>query len=541
MQSVSQEVFDMIAQSLHWKDFITLTQVSTELNTLVRSSSKFLNSTIFTINCDAMKNTKMIQRSYRNVTIDSLNILLATDSAIQFSGKLRKIKLNGCIIVDVQDLFHLLNNLSLSYLEDLEIENVKIVDKKSIVTQKDHLKTPKLINLSVSSSEPEWILHFIKDVTHLSSLKISRTKDFKGKSDFLIRFINKLEILNCLDLTFVNFYEVSLSSEKLKPKLQLNELKLRDMSCNSMHVHSTIASMFQCGEKLTALGNCHENLISNALLPSCFKSLKYLNIEMGYLLNEAFMDNLNQFNEVHTLLFSGEYIHPRMNGDRRNTIDKFTVKEVMSHFKFASHLQLPKTLMITNCTADDLVIDSPFVKSLTIDFFRAYLVRKPVTLPSLEQLEIRKFHKLQYPFLVNFIERHPKICAVKVHVVKDFEDFETISREIFKSLHTIVVSGEVFEIINGKKTYRMCKREIELQEYGRHLDFEGRKKLSQEWKEEHRQFLESDEADNYLRMENVVMEVDEIDKIDHSSLIGFKKRVFNALEKHGIVTFQLED
>lgn len=116
------------------------------------------------------------------------------------------------------------------------------------------------------------------------------------------------------------------------------------------------------------------------------------------------------------------------------------------------------------------------LEKLKIDYFGSILGAR-MTFINMKELEITNFRYKQLQILENFMNRH-YIYKIKVGALKGFTKF---GDRIFKALHTIVNSAEVFVIFDGKKTYRKTKDEIEMREYGKILDQNERIQICTKW------------------------------------------------------------
>lgn len=465
----------MIADHLEWRDLISMSTAFVGFSNQVSNSKSFLSRTKFSL---TNKNQKeQILRKYSHIMVESVNLLVLKKLLVDMSGNLRTLKLSGIRIVSKLDLSNLLDSLSLSQLEDLEFENLRIVDETSSFPSDYKLKLPFLTNLTISSADEdtpssgmEWFLDHIGNITKLTSLKIGRGKKFNGKSDALIKFLNKLDQLECLDLTFVDLEILSSSAFKVNSKLQLKELKLKDMPFGSTIMHTFLELMFQTGTKLTIIGDCNRNLVTG-LIHFRHDALEYFSFDILNLDDEHQIN----FDKVQTLILSGE--NPEF-----SVAEKLLQRRFSQKFKRATELKIP-TLLLSNLKIDHVGVAFQSVEKLTVDLisgnFQPYEDQGiHMEFPRLSVLEITQFQFKQLKILNNFIKCHV-LSEVRVHVPQ--QGFIECGYIIFKALHAVINMAKKFEIVDGKTTHRKSSDEISIAQYGKILNKSERKRAAKNY------------------------------------------------------------
>lgn len=522
------EVFILIVDKMDWNDLISLSTTSKSLNTLVKKSKPFVDRTTFTLTAENMRSE--IHKKFgkfSSVNVESANLLLAREKLHQISRNLVSLKLRGINVVNKLDLFHLLDHISLSQLEDLTIENLKFIDSTSRVPHEHQLKLPRLTNLAISSLDGptmltvdslhnEWILSHLNSITKLESLSVSREITYKIEFDPnpLTNFLNQLDTLNCLDLTFVCLSPCFPDTCQLnfKPTLQLKELKLREMLSDEddMRPHQALASVFKKGEKLTLLGDCGRDLVID-LFNNCYKTLKYMSIDVGNI-----VDNHDvSFDSVETLSLCGDVL--RNYHDHRGSYDN-KLSDFIMKFMYVTHLQMTNFLL-NNFYPDIIRLMFGSTKKLTMDvivqgfdhFFDAFSSK-------LDELEIVHFGSSQLMTIrliqVIHVEEFEHLRKIIVHATP--ADLKAYGNQIFTALHAIFDTAEVFGIFDGKRIHSRSKNEIELVEYGKLLDKHARSKVFRNWCE-----LNLKRLDGFFKHQNKSME--NITKVDDYQLEMFMR------------------
>lgn len=472
-----QEVFDMIADHLDWSDLISMSMAFVGFNNQVSNSKSFLSRTKFSLTNKNQKEN--ILRKYSHIYVESVNLLVLRKLLVDISGTLRTLKLSGIRIVNKLDLSNFLDSLSLSRLQDLEFDNLNIVDETSSFPSDYNLNLPFLTNLTITSADEEkpssgmeWFLDHIGNITKLNSLKIGRGKKFNGKSDALFKFFNKLNELECLDLTFVDLEILSSTAFKVNSKLQLKELKLKDMPFGSMNLHMFLELMFQAGTKLTIIGDCNRNLVTG-LIHLRHNALEYFSFDILNLDDEH---QLN-FNKIKTLIVSGE--NPEF-----SVAEKLLQRRFFKQFKRATELKIP-TLILSNLKIDQVGVTFPSVEKLTVDLisgnFQPYEDQGiHMELPRLSMLEITQFQFKQLKILNNFVKCHD-LSEVRVHVPQQGFIECGYGNIIFKALHAVINMAKKFEIFDGKTTHRKSSDEISIAQYGKILNKSERKRAAKNY------------------------------------------------------------
>lgn len=468
-----QELFDMIADLLEWKDLMSMSMTFTGLNDLVSNSKAFLKGTKFILTND--NKMEKIERKYHHIIVRSVNLLVSRKVLTNICGNLKSLKLNEISIVSKLDLFHLLYGLSLSQLEGLELKDVRIIDRRSLATGDKKWVLPRLDDLTVLSSfstdqrlssNSEWIFDLL-DVKTLKSLKVSRGKKFNGKSDALINFINKLDELECLDLTFVDFESLSAGASFLEPNVNLEELKIQEMPFGSPRSHQALVSMFKNAKRLTILNDCNKELVTK-LFDVCYGTLEFMEFDVSSLgvLEE-------QFVRVETLLLSGE-LPPGDEGLEQ------MFKVFVLIFPILKKLQIPDALLHNFNIMGMFRPIFTSTKSLTIDRLHLqYTIVAIMSFKNLEELEITEFSNKQLGIFKEFSKCFLGLRKLKVHVPQ--QGLDKFGNRIFKALHAVGMLTDVFEIFDGKNVHRKHRKEIELKEYGKILSEKGRAALNKRW------------------------------------------------------------
>lgn len=346
-------MFDKIAELLDWRDINSISMASSRLNFLVKNSKPFIVRTRFRLTDETLNVNEELQPSiYSSICVEIVSISLhALELKLtKFNDHLTSLKLSKISVTNDLELFTFLSLPTLSHLEELIIEN--LTNMKSPISSSNQLQLPKLTHLTIissSSTNSEWIVDHLQSITELKRLQISR-EDSSYSGLLILEFLNKLEKLDCLDLTNVDLQYYS--PWRITPKLKLKELKLMKIQLNSIYMRRVLSAMFQHGKKLTILGECPENLIAD-LLDVCHGTLEYMKIDIEHIERVAV-----RINRVGKLVVT-------------NSSDWWITQSQLQLLDFFAHEanNLHVTSKLLKSMEPGALVDFPSIEELTIDSF----------------------------------------------------------------------------------------------------------------------------------------------------------------------------